>query len=303
MRTTLRHTAQILGLLLVMAGTSQAQSPAPPGKPEFRPTVGPTNVSLGDNLARLALPEGFAFIDAQTTKRLLKEANGVTFDAALGMIIPTNETDNFSVVIQFEDIGYVSDSDAGKLDADGIFKQLKEGAEESNEERKANGFPPLELLRWSEVPRYEKAQHSIVWGLVVKGQRQVVNYNTRILGRRGVLSLNMVTKEEEVKKFKPKLEQLLAKITYLPGQTYGEYVKGKDKDSNLTLTGLVLGGGALAMGAKLVKMGLLAKFSKVFLGLLLAFKKFAALIVIAIFGLFKKLFGGKSEDDNSEPKA
>jgi uncharacterized membrane-anchored protein len=221
----------------------------------------------------------------------------------VGMISPANDNDHYSIVVQFEDIGYVSDSDAEKLDADSIFKQLKEGNEESNEERKANGFPPLELLRWSEKPRYDKTQHAIVWGLVVHGRSTSVNYNTRILGRRGVLSLNMVAKEELISKYKPQLEQLLKKVTYMKGQTYADFLPGKDKNSNLSLTGLVLGGGAMAMGVKLAKMGILAKFGKVFLGFLIAFKKGAIVLLAALASLLGKLFGRKKEGGDEPPAA
>jgi hypothetical protein len=56
----------------------------------------------------------------------------------------------------------------------------------------------------------------------------------------------------------------------------------------------VLGGAGLG-AAKLIKLGLLAKFWNVIAAALLAGKKFVVLAVLAVAGFVKRLFGRKSE--------
>lgn len=295
----IRSIGCALALVVLLAGSPVAAQQKAPAKPDLHPVAGPQKITLGSNLATLDLPDGYVFLNAAETKALLKASNGVTFEGALGLIAPAGP-DDFSVLIQFEDIGYVEDHDAAKLDANAIFSSLKEGNDEANEERKENGFPPLDLLKWSDLPHYDTKLHHVIWGLVVRGQRGTsINFNTRILGRKGVLSLNLVAKEDKIEQYKPRLRDLLAKTTFNEGQRYADFKAGEDKTAAGGITGLIIGGSALALGSKVMKLGILAKFSKFFVSIFLAFKKFFILIIAGIAGLFRK----KESQEPPKPEA
>lgn len=267
-------------------------------------TKGPAHVVMGDNLASIDIPAGYMFAGKEIAKKLL-EQGGSSGEGALGLILPMpskerdekqNDEDSFYIISRFEESGYVHDKDADKLNADDILKSYKEGTIEQNKERKELKLEPIYVGGWAEKPKYEKSKHQVVWAIEVKDQDsttapvEAINYNTRILGRRGVLSMNLVTSLSKFPENKAKIQSLLDKTEFTKGNTYGEYQEGKDKASGYGLTGLILGGGAMAAAAK---MGLLGGLWKWLLALIIAGKKFVVLIVIGIGALFAKVFGKK----------
>ncbi|HEY9715269.1 MAG TPA: DUF2167 domain-containing protein [Chroococcales cyanobacterium] len=256
-----------------------------------------TNVTLGDNLASVNLGPQFVFIPKDQAVKLLKQ-NGSSEEGVLGIIVPANarEDDAYAVICRFEEIGYVSDTDADKLNADDILNSYKEGTKEQNEERKELKMEPIYVGGWAEKPHYDKAEHQVIWAIEVKNEDSPaapvvgINYNTRILGRRGVLCMNLVTDPQNLNKDKGAVAELLKNTHLNRGQTYAEYVPGKDKSAGFGLAGLILGGGAMAAAAK---FGLFGALWKWILGLILVLKKFIIIIVLAIGGFFSKLFGKK----------
>jgi uncharacterized membrane-anchored protein len=282
-------------VVATIAGTAQA--PVQADEKKAVPIIGPAKINLGDNLAEINLPENYAFVNKEDTARILDKMGSPT-EGALGMIVPRDsegKTPSYLVICRFEDTGYVKDDDAGKLNADEILKQYKEGTKEGNEERKSKGVEPIYVGGWSEKPRYEKDTHEVIWAIQVKDKDEDsapvvgVNYNTRILGRRGVLSMNLVTDPDKLEQHKLKVKTLLDSTTFVKGQTYADYKQG-DKAAGFGLTGLILGGGAAAVAAK---MGLFGVLWKWIIGIVLVLKKF---IIVAIAGLgafFARIFGKK----------
>lgn len=304
MTSLLRLTAVscFVFLSLFSAGTAFAEDLKEKGI-----TPGPAHIILGDNLASIDVPAGYVFADKELAKKFL-ESSGSTPDGALGIVFPAeamkenskeDDANSFYVISRFEDSGYVHDKDAKDLKPDEILKTYQEGTKENNEHRKSMDLPPIFVGGWAEKPQYEKDKHQVVWALEVKDQDSAtapvtgINYNTRILGRKGVLSMNLVTSQEKFPENKAKVMALLNKTEFTKGNTYGEYVEGKDKASGYGLTGLILGGGAMAAAAK---MGLLGGLWKWLLGLFLVGKKFIVLAVVGLGALFAKIFGKKGSD-------
>ncbi len=298
--TSIKRLTAIFSLLFLatcFSGQAQADS-----DPELKGvTKGPAHVVMGDNLAAVDIPAGYMFAGKEIAKKFLEEG-GSTGEGALGIIFPTPTSDkekeetSFYIISRFEDSGYVHDKDADKINADEILNSYKEGTIEQNKERKELKLEPIYVGGWAEKPKYEKSKHQVVWAIEVKEQDSstapvtAINYNTRILGRRGVLSMNLVTDQKDFPENKAKISDLLNKTAFTQGNTYGEYQEGKDKSSGYGLTGLILGGGAMAAAAK---MGLLGGLWKWALGLILVGKKFIILIVVGIGALFAKFFGKK----------
>jgi len=175
---------------------------------------------------------------------------------------------------------------------------MKEATEEANAARKEQGFSPIHVTGWDEKPHYDKSKHFIIWGIEGEGSHgKFVNYNTRILGRHGVLSLNLLTSKADLEKDKPYVAQAITATKYSSGKSYADY-QPSDKVSEGGLTGLILGSAGIAAAAKL---GFFAKIGKLLFGFLLIFKKGAFLIVVALVALAGKLFGKKNH--NEEPPA
>ncbi len=206
-------------------------------------------------------------------------------------VITSQADEEWFATIRYEDEGFIKDEES--INADEILSAIKEGTEEANKERVEKGFKALRIDGWSDLPRYDKSVHHLVWALDVSDDDgKSVNYNTRILGRKGYVSINLVTSPEKLAGYKPQAAALLASTAFTKGARYEDFDKKTDKVAEYGLAGLVLGGAGLA-AAKLVKIGLLAKFSKVIIAALIAGKKAIIAGAIAVVAIFKKIFGRK----------
>ena len=258
--------------------------------------VGPRKVDLGNNTT-IDLPEGFILVErAQAQEMARKEGNST--EGLVALVFKPDS--NWTIVIDYDDSGYIDDSDADDLEADDLLESYREGTREQNKTRRALGRPDLEVDGWTEPPRYERAQHHLVWGLVAHTtEDKVVNFFTRILGRTGYLSVNLIDSPERIESSKKDALAILQATQFNPGSTYADHISS-DRSSGIGLRGLVLGGAGVAAATKL---GLLAKFGALLLKLLLVLKKGFIVIVLGIGALFRWLFRRKPPAAESDPMA
>lgn len=239
---------------------------------------GPATAKLGD-VAQIQVPAGYDFFDGSTVRAMMKAWGEPVSGHELGMIAPTNE--NWSVIFEFSEIGYVKDDDKDKLDADELLASIKAGTEEGNKERARAGNPPLIIVGWEKAPHYDETTHNLEWAIRAESEgRPILNYNTRLLGRKGVMEAVLICGPDELSTTLPAFRELLAGYDYAAGQNYAEYKSG-DKVAKYGLAALVLGGA----GVGAVKLGLWA-------WLVVIFKKAWKLIIIgvvAVAAFFKKI--------------
>jgi uncharacterized membrane-anchored protein len=251
--------------------------------------VGPTDISLR-NQAVLRLPAGYAYIDTPPARRLL-HALGNSADGQLdGMIVDAKQPlEGWFVTIDFEASGYVRDDDARSWKADDLLASLREGTAVGNEDRRARGFPELEIIGWVQRPTYDARTHRLVWSAETRTKGAApddrgVNYNTYTLGREGYFSLNLVTDLAAIDGLKPRAGELLAALAYMPGKRYEDFNPATDRVAEYGLAALVAGTAAKKLGLFALVGALLAKFWKI-----------GALAVVALGAGAFKLFGGRSE--------
>jgi len=255
--------------------------------------AGPAHIDLGHDVA-VHLPAAYAFLPKEIAAKAL-EANGSLYNEnLLGIIAGADHSTDWFAVLRYDEEGYIKDDES--VDAAELLSTLKEGTEEANEERKKRGFPALTIDGWAEPPRYEKSQHHLVWALLVSDpEGKSVNYNTRILGRRGFVSLNLVTDPQKLAMYKPHAVALLGGTKFGNGARYEDFDSKTDKVAEYGLAGLVMAGAGLG-AAKLVKLGLLAKFWKVIIAAVIAGKKLIIVAAIAVGAFLKKFFGAKKDE-------
>jgi uncharacterized membrane-anchored protein len=287
---------RVLGvsLLLSSALAFADTKPAAPAETEetYNWQVGPKALDLGHEV-ELALPANFAFLGKPDADRFLKKNGSFDNESTLGVVISTDEAQSWGVIIDYDEPGHIDDSE--KIDAPELLKAIREGTEEQNKQRVEHGFDALTVGDWSELPHYDKATHRLVWALPATSKTGTsINYNTRMLGRRGYVSLNLITGSEKFAAFKGNAATLLAATSFKKGARYEDFDKKTDKVAEYGLMGLILGGAGLG-AAKLVKIGLLAKFWKVFIALLLAGKKLVIALFVLIGAGIKKIFGKKDQ--------
>lgn len=256
--------------------------------------------------ALLHLGTKYYFLDAVEAKRVLTEVwgnpSGEVSDV-LGMVMPADKTvfdNSWGAVITFKDSGYVTDDDADSADYNKILADMQSGEQENNAERVKAGYKAMHLVGWAQPPSYDKATHSLVWARELRLDGDPVsglNYDVRVLGRKGVLSMNMLWDMPHLPDVRTAAGDLGKTATFTTGDTYAEYNSSTDKAAGYGLAGLVAGGVAIAAAKKLGFLGLILVFGKKFLVVF-------AIAGAAIAGFFKKLFGrGRGGGDDDQPNA
>lgn len=246
-------------------------------------------IELRGDLAKLEVPPDFRYLSPADTATLLTEiwGNPPSDNQTLGMLVPANvkptEDASWGVIITYEEDGYVKDDEAAKLDYDELLKTMQEGTREGSKERVANGYPGIELVGWAAEPRYDAATHKMYWAKELKfegGEENTLNYNIRILGRRGVLVLNAVAGMNQLPEIEQQTPKILSMVNFQEGHRYADFNPATDKVAAYGLAAMVTGG-VLAKGG----------FFKVLLASLLAMKKGAIVLVVGAVAVLKGLYG------------
>jgi len=258
-------------------------------------------ITLKDGLAKINLKENFRFLDHENAEKVLHDIWGNPPDPdTLGMIFPSDvgplDKNSWGVVIEYEENGYVKDNDAATIDYDKLLKQMQQQTHDDNPERQKEGYSTFELVGWAAPPHYDKDTHKLYWAKDIKvgdDTEDTLNYNIRVLGRRGVLDLNAIAGMSDFTAIDKKMPEVISMVDFQTGNTYADFDPKVDKIAEGGLIALVAGG-ALAAAAKL---GLLAGAWKFILAAVLALKKVIIVAVVAVIAGFKKIlakFSGKS---------
>lgn len=208
---------------------------------------------LPGGIAHLNLPEGYRYLGPEDARKIIVELWGNPPAAAgpslLGVIIPAGENlaspTSWAVVVSYYELGHVSDSDAGRIDFDGLMACLQAAGAESNKARKASGFDTMDLAGWAVAPRYDPETRALYWArrfTVARKTEDTLNYDVRVLGRRGVLSLNAIAGMKRVTDIEDASPTLISLVRFNEGHCYGDFNPAKDSHAGLSLAGLVVGG-------------------------------------------------------------
>ena len=248
--------------------------------------------------AVLHLGREYYFLPADEARIVLTEGWGNApsqADGVLGMVFPAGRTfadDGWGAVITYEACGYVSDTDAASTDYDDLLTQMQSGEAEANAEFARQGFPARHLVGWAQSPAYDARTHSVVWARNIQfagAPENTLNYDIRLLGRHGVLSLNMVSVMSDLAGTRAAAQHFAGAAEFVPGERYADYQAGTDPAAEYGIAGLIAAG----VGVTLVKKaGLLA--------LILAFGKkifiFVAAGIALLWRKIRRLFGARDEE-------
>ena len=233
---------------------------------------GPSVGELGTH-AQVKVPAGFVFAGASDTRTIMEANHNPVTGKEIGFVAPAGE--DWYAVFEFDDVGYVKDDEKDSLDQKALLDSIKAGTEAGNKERVKRGWPTMTIIGWETAPRYNDTTHNLEWAIRAQSEGlPVINHNTRVLGRGGVMEVTLVADPAVLVETMPKFKAMLDGFEFKQGQRYAEFRAG-DKTAAYGLTGLIVGGGTAA----LVKTG--------------AFKWLWKLIVAGVAGvaaLFKKLF-------------
>ena len=321
MRKTIMATsvaALLLSATLCAQDTSPPQAPGPDAQasgPQQPNTADPTATSdprvaqarhllasLNYQQGNIAVPAAnahfnlgpeFRYLDKGDTRKVLEQLwHNPPDQDVLGMVVPTtvplSSEHAWAVVITRTDEGHVADADAQKTDYAQMLKDLQQGVAEANTERKKAGYSEMTLVGWAAPPHYDAATKKLYWARELSfsdADQHTLNYDVRVLGRTGYLSLNAVAGIGDSAAVQAGMQQLLPMVEFDAGQRYADFNPSTDKLAAYGIAALVAGGIA-------AKAGLFAKIGVI----LLAAKKGIILVVAAIGAAIKKLFGGKDKN-------
>ena len=236
-------------------------------------------VSIANGIAKLNLSQHFRYLNPEQSNYVLHDlwGNPPRTDV-LGMIFPADAgpfTDSsFAFIITFDEDGYVKDKDADKINYDDMLKDLKAAEPEENKERRKNGYVPIHMVGWAEQPYYDQKNKVLYWAKELRfGDDSIntLNYDVRVLGRKGVLSLNAVATINELPLVKANIDDVLKMPEFTEGNRYTDFNSNTDKVAEYGI-------GTLVAGGILAKTGVLAIIGK----FLLAAWKFIMIALAAI---------------------
>ncbi len=248
-------------------------------------------IELNSGNATLNVPEGFGFLDQEQANYVLSDLWGNPEDETiLGLLVPEGrgvmDAKSWLFTISFEEMGYVEDEDAGDIDYEELLEELKEETREANVQRNEMGYESVEFVGWASAPHYDANSKILHWAKELRfGSDSIhtLNYNLRVLGRKGVFVLNAVASMPELKEVEDNLELVITSIDFKEGHRYADFLPEVDEVAAWTIGGLVAG-------------KILAKA-----GFFVIFLKFWKVIAIAVasFGgaIWKKIKGKKDKKE------
>jgi uncharacterized membrane-anchored protein len=295
--------------LLLCAGLAQAQDSNPAEAEKLDPAQSQKadpvqvfvdslafrdgEVAVPEAHARLKLGEGFRYLEKADARRVLEEFWGnPEDDSVLGMLVPAGEplgTDHsWAVILTWSRDGHVSDADAEEIDYSELLSDMQQQTRDANPQLKEAGYATADLVGWAQPPRYEAIGKRLHWAKHLQFEGQdggTLNYDIRVLGREGYLSMNAVADIDDLERVNAGMSEVLAMAEFDAGQRYADFNEDTDKAAAYGLAALV-GGGLAAKSGLLAKLGLLlAKGWKLVL--------FAGLGLATLVGKMR----GKNKDD------
>ncbi|MBL0743089.1 DUF2167 domain-containing protein [Chryseolinea lacunae] len=245
-------------------------------------------IKFENEIGTLNVPAGFRYLDAKQTEYVIHDLWGNPGGSGtLGMIlpdeIPITDGRSWAFIISYEEMGHVKDDDADDIDYDEMLGQLQEETVEENKEREKEGYEPITIVGWAAKPYYDADKKVLHWAKEIKfgtAEANTLNYNVRILGRKGVLVLNAVASMDELPDVEKNISPVLSSFSYSDGNKYSDFNPDLDEVAAWTIGGLVA-------GKVLAKVGILA--------LLLKNIKLIGLAIVGAFAAARKWLKRKVE--------
>jgi len=244
-------------------------------------------IELAGGVASLTVPEGYKFLDSEQSEYVLTELWGNPPQPCLGLLFHENSSPmddmDYAVEITYEEEGFIEDDDAEDIDYDELLEELQADALASNEQRNELGYESVELVGWASPPYYDKVNKKLHWAKELAfsdTEGTTLNYNIRVLGRRGYVVMNAIGDMEVLPTFQNDIDDILGSVEFLDGNRYADFNPDIDEVAAYGIGGLVAG-------------KLLAKAG--FFAVLLKFWKIIAVAVVGLFTVLKgKIFGSKT---------
>lgn len=215
-------------------------------------------------------------------------------EAPLGLLMPgsSNVTlpGGYAFIVSYKDMGYVKDDDAAKINYDDLMKDMKKSSIEENLERKKLNLTQMDLLGWAAKPYYDNQKKILHWAKeyqIAGEEENTLNYDIRVLGRKGVLVLQAVSTMDELDSVNAHINDVLGMVNFTEGNRYSDFNSSTDNIAAWTIGGLVA-------GKVLAKVG--------FFAVILKFLKFIIAGIVLAGGAIWRFITGRKKEKAVEPE-
>ncbi len=248
-------------------------------------------IIIGDGLATVDVPTGYRYLNGEQSDFILTEIWGnPPADNTLGMLFANDDTpfndSAYAILISYSEEGFVEDEDAADLDYDELLETMQEDSKQWNIEREKMGYEPIEFIGWASTPYYDSEAKKLHWAKELKfgdDSLHTLNYDIRILGRKGYLELSFIGGMFILPEVQNNMENIIASVNFNSGNRYSDFNPEIDEVAAYGIGGLIA-------GKVLAKAG--------FFALLLKFWKIIAVGAIAAFAAVKRFLGFKKKEES-----
>lgn len=250
-------------------------------------------IELDEGNAILTVPAGFRYLNPEQANFVLSGLWGNPEDEQiLGLLVPENKgvlaEDSWVFTINYDEMGYVDDEDAKDIDYDDLLKDQKVDTKAASEQREQLGYETIELIGWAAKPYYDQNHKVLHWAKELNfggDSLNTLNYNLRVLGRKGIFLLNAVASMSELPEVEQNIDKVITSVEFAEGSRYSDFDPDIDEVAAWTVGGLVA-------GKVLAKAGFFALIAK--------FWKIIALAIAGVGGSIWKFISGKKDEEVSE---
>jgi uncharacterized membrane-anchored protein len=193
-------------------------------------------INLLSGNAKLIVPKGFGYLNGKQAQYVLKDLWGNPEDKnILGALVPDGKgvlsEGSWLFTITYDDMGYVKDDDAKDVDYDDLLKEIQEDFKTNNPERVKLGYPEMTLEGWASKPFYDEDKKVLHWAKEIKFGKDSINtlnYDLRVLGRRGVFVLQAVASIKELPEVKANIKNVISSVQFNDGDQYSDFDSSTD---------------------------------------------------------------------------
>lgn len=247
--------------------------PVTPVAAQVEPGLSPQSgtIALTQADAEVALDSEYVFYGPADARTILvdiwenppSEAEGV-----LGIIMPAASSPHersWGAIVTWEPIGWVASDDARDADYDALLAQMQADARVLSRERRAAGYPEVQVMGWAQEPQHDSVANTVSWARELRffdGSPHALHYDLRLLGRRGVLSMNMVGEMDQLTDIRVGAGELARRTSFNPGARYADFDAERDEMASYGVVGLVATGVGVAVAKNLGVLALLGKLAQ-----------------------------------------
>jgi uncharacterized membrane-anchored protein len=205
-------------------------------------TPGPCVGDLG-GVGGIQVPRGFSFLNGEEARRHLAQGRYAPSGQEVGLVARSGT--GWYLVLEYDIGGWVSDADWDDFDGEAMLAALRQSVSLGNWERRRPGWTLSKINGWAATPRYDRAAHRLDWALDGWWEGQPgVQFNSRILGRFGVLRSTLIADPSRLSRILPEYRNILTGIEFRPGYEYADRRAG-EFEAEGGLTALVVGPAAV----------------------------------------------------------